>query len=127
VIAETSVVVREMSRTHRPELTAGSPYAHYLGSFARIARLQSEHMRLCLNSYALKAGPDEDELVGPCYRKAIDAAMSTIQTHYESSQTDLALSFATDVSWTRASGATSELRLANTSTSSLRSRKPPPF
>jgi len=55
-------------------------------------------MRLCLNSYALKAGPDEDELVGQCLKKALNAAMSTIQTHFESSQTDLALSFATDVS-----------------------------
>lgn len=31
-------------------------------------------------------------------RKALNAATSTIQTHFESSQTDLALSFATDVS-----------------------------
>lgn len=31
-------------------------------------------------------------------RKAVNAATSTIQTHSESSQTDLALSFATDVS-----------------------------
>jgi hypothetical protein len=79
-------------------LTIGSPYALYLGSSARIARLQAEHMRLCLNSYALKAGPDEDELAAQCLKKAMNAAMSTIQTHFESSQTDLALSFATDVS-----------------------------
>ncbi len=55
-------------------------------------------MRLCLNSFALKSGPDEDEMVAQCLKKGLNAAMSTIQTHFESSQTDLALSFATDVS-----------------------------
>ncbi|OCF39443.1 hypothetical protein I317_06767 [Kwoniella heveanensis CBS 569] len=75
---------------------SGSPYTLYLGSSARIARLQADHMRLCLNSFALKSGPDEDEYVAQCLKKALNAAMSTIQTHYESSQTDMALSFATD-------------------------------
>ncbi|ORX33857.1 hypothetical protein BD324DRAFT_206404 [Kockovaella imperatae] len=74
----------------------GSPYALYLGPSVRIARLQAEHLRLCLNSYALKAGADEDEEIGQCLKKALNAAMGTIQTHFESSQTDLALSFATD-------------------------------
>lgn len=55
-------------------------------------------MRLCLNSFALKSSPDEDDFVAECLKKALNAAMTTIQTHYESSQTDLALSFATDVS-----------------------------
>ena len=55
-------------------------------------------MRLCLNSYALKADPEEDEEIVQCLKRASNAAMSTIQTHFESSQTDLALSFATDVS-----------------------------
>jgi hypothetical protein len=81
-----------------PTHFTGSPYTLYLGSSARIARLQAEHMRLCLNSYALKSAPEEDELIALCLKKALNAAMSTIQTHYESSQTDLALSFATDVS-----------------------------
>ncbi|WVF71872.1 hypothetical protein IAT40_006682 [Kwoniella sp. CBS 6097] len=75
---------------------SGSPYTLYLGSSARIARLQADHMRLCLNSFALKSGPDEDDYVAQCLKKALNAAMSTIQTHYESSQTDMALSFATD-------------------------------
>lgn len=78
----------------------GSPYALYLGSSVRIARIQAEHLRLCLNSYALKAGPDEDELIGKYLKKALNAALGTIQTHFESNQTDLALSFATDVSST---------------------------
>ncbi|WVQ78436.1 hypothetical protein IAT38_000522 [Cryptococcus sp. DSM 104549] len=76
--------------------TVGSPYTLYLGSSARVARLQADHMRLCLNSFALKSGPDGDDLVAECLKKALNAAMSTIQTHHESSQTDLALSFATD-------------------------------
>lgn len=77
---------------------SGSPYALHLGSLVRIARVQSEHLRLCLNSYALKAGADEDELIGKYLKKALNAALGTIQTHFESNQTDLALSFATDVS-----------------------------
>ncbi|KAK8869531.1 hypothetical protein IAR55_000097 [Kwoniella newhampshirensis] len=77
-------------------LWSGSPYTLYLGSSARIARLQADHMRLCLNSFALKSGPDEDPFVAQCLKKALNAAMSTIQTHFESSQTDMALSFATD-------------------------------
>lgn len=79
-------------------ISVGSPYSLYLGSSARIARLQADHMRLCLNSFALKSSPDEDDFVAECLKKALNAAMTTIQTHYESSQTDLALSFATDVS-----------------------------
>ena len=75
----------------------GSPYALYLGSWPRLARLQAEHMRLCLNSFALKSGPDEDEMIAQCRKRALDAAVSTIQTHYKSSQTDLVLTFATDV------------------------------
>lgn len=75
----------------------GSPYTLYLGSSARIARLQAEHMRLCLNSFALKSRPDTDDFIGQCLKKALIAAQSTIQTHFDSSQTDFALSFATDV------------------------------
>ena len=88
---------------------SGSPYALYLGPSTRLARLQSEHMRLCLNSFALKStsgdSPEDDVYAGPegqalgqCLKKALNSAMSTIQTHYESSQTDLALSYAIDVS-----------------------------
>ena len=76
----------------------GSTYALYLGPSARVARLQAEHMRLCLNSYVLKVGTEKDEAIGQCLRNALNAAVSTIQTHHESSQTDFGLSFATDVS-----------------------------
>jgi hypothetical protein len=55
-------------------------------------------MRLCLNSYVLKVGTEKDEAIGQCLRNALNAAVSTIQTHHESSQTDFGLSFATDVS-----------------------------
>lgn len=60
--------------------------------------MQADHLRLCLNSYALKGRADEDEEIAKCLRAALNAATSTIQTHHESSQTDLGLSFATDVS-----------------------------
>ena len=82
------------SRMHRS--VPGSRYTLYLGASARIARLQGEHMRLCINSYALR--PGNDVFVAPYLRKALNAASSTIQTHFESSESDLALSFATDVS-----------------------------
>ncbi|WVN86579.1 uncharacterized protein L203_101746 [Cryptococcus depauperatus CBS 7841] len=75
---------------------AGSPYSLYLGSSARIARLQGDYMRLCINSFALKSCPEKNEYIAECLKKALNSAMATIQTHYESSQTDLALSFATD-------------------------------
>nr|XP_019013828.1 uncharacterized protein I206_01902 [Kwoniella pini CBS 10737]OCF52609.1 hypothetical protein I206_01902 [Kwoniella pini CBS 10737] len=95
---------------------SGSPYSLYLGSSARIARLQADHMRLCLNSFALKSGPEEDEVVAQCLKKALNAAMSTIQTHHESSQTDLALSFATDyLTITLAQAAVFLVRIAKSS------------
>ncbi|WVW82755.1 hypothetical protein I302_104766 [Kwoniella bestiolae CBS 10118] len=95
---------------------SGSPYTLYLGSSARIARLQADHMRLCLNSFALKSGPEEDEVVAQCLKKALNAAMSTIQTHHESSQTDLALSFATDyLTITLAQSAVFLVRIARSS------------
>ncbi|WWC89732.1 uncharacterized protein L201_004657 [Kwoniella dendrophila CBS 6074] len=95
---------------------SGSPYSLYLGSSARIARLQAEHMRLCLNSFALKSSPEEDEIVSQCLKKALNAAMSTIQTHHESSQTDLALSFATDyLTITLAQAAVFLVRIAKSS------------
>lgn len=55
-------------------------------------------MRICLNLFALKAPPDELKFTGDSLSRGLQAAMTTIQTHHESSQTDLALSFATDVS-----------------------------
>jgi hypothetical protein len=75
-----------------------SPYALYLGPSARIARLQAEHLRLSINSIALHSSVDQElDSIHPYLRKALNAATSTIQTHFESSQSDLALSFATDV------------------------------
>lgn len=91
----------------RTWIYAGSPYALYLGPSARIARLHAEHVRLCINSYALKAGADQDAYMAQCLKKALVAAMATIQAHHEASQTDLALSFANDVrcpSWDQFDG-----------------------
>ncbi|CAI7581146.1 unnamed protein product [Penicillium viridicatum] len=77
---------------------AGSSHALYLGASARIARLQAEHLRLSINAMALRSSTHSDghESSVTYLRKALNAAKSTIQTHFESSQTDLALSFATD-------------------------------
>ena len=80
-------------------LMIGSQYSMYLGPSSRIARLQGEHMRLCVNSYAMKSSSAEgdDEAVAPYLKKALNAATSTINAHFESSESDLALSFANDV------------------------------
>ncbi|KAH8622035.1 hypothetical protein IG631_23141 [Alternaria alternata] len=78
---------------------SGSSHALYLGASARIARLQAEHLRLSINAMALRSSTHSEGHEGSItyLRKALIAATSTIQTHFESSQTDLALSFATDV------------------------------
>lgn len=55
-------------------------------------------MRLCLNAYALRSAPEGDPFIADCLRKAFNAAVATIETHYESRQSDMALSFVTDVS-----------------------------
>ncbi|KAH7390063.1 hypothetical protein BKA64DRAFT_112325 [Cadophora sp. MPI-SDFR-AT-0126] len=77
---------------------SGSSHALYLGASARIARLQAEHLRLSINAMALRSSTHSDshESSVTYLRKALNAAKSTIQTHFESSQTDHALSFATD-------------------------------
>ncbi|CAN9241101.1 unnamed protein product [Alternaria alternata] len=77
---------------------SGSSNALYLGASARIARLQAEHLRLSINAMALRSSTHSEghESSITYLRKALNAATSTIQTHFESSQTDLALSFATD-------------------------------
>ncbi|KAJ5814476.1 hypothetical protein N7474_006253 [Penicillium riverlandense] len=77
---------------------SGSSHALYLGASARIARLQAEHLRLSINAMALRSSTHSDghESSVTYLRKALNAAKSTIQTHFESSQTDIALSFATD-------------------------------
>jgi hypothetical protein len=65
----------------------------HLGASASIASLQAEHLRLCINSYALQAAGD----VSPSLHKAFNAAVALISAHSKSSQGDLALSFAIDV------------------------------
>lgn len=97
---------------------SSSHYLPYLGPSARICRLQAEHMRLCLNSFALNAAPEEDKHVADSLYRGLQAAMSTIQTHHESSQTDLALSFATDyLTITLAQAAVFLIRIAKAPTS----------
>ena len=78
-------------RADRP----GSPYPVQLGASAQTVSLQAEHVRLCINSYALQTQSPE---AGAALRKALDAAITIISAHNLSSQGDLSLSFAIDVS-----------------------------
>ena len=77
-----------------PWLMAGSPYTVQLGASAQTISLQAEHVRLCINSYALQTHSAE---MGPLLRKAFDSATTIINAHDLSSQGDLSLSFAIDV------------------------------
>lgn len=86
---------------------AGSLYAIQLGPCSRLAKLQSEHVRLCLNSLALKPGLQENAtgeeaiLMQNCVRLATESALNTIQTHFDVSRTDMILSYSVDVSMCR--------------------------
>lgn len=73
----------------------GSSYPVQLGASAQTVSLQAEHVRLCINSYALQTQSPE---AGAALRKALDAAITIISAHNLSSQGDLSLSFAIDVS-----------------------------
>ena len=53
---------------------------------------------LSINSRVLEETPSESATFSKYLGKAIDAAISIIQIHYDSSQTGLSLSFAPDVS-----------------------------
>jgi hypothetical protein len=77
------------------EATPGAPYASLLAGSSHIIRLQAEHVRLCLNSHALEQSMTDS--LSKYIQKAVDAAISIIQIHSDSSQTGLALSFAPDV------------------------------
>lgn len=81
----------------RTWLYSGSSYAIYLGPSARLARLHAEHIKLCINSYALKAGVEGDVQLSQSLKKALVAAMGIIQAHFDAAQSDLVLSFAADV------------------------------
>ncbi|EIW72499.1 hypothetical protein TREMEDRAFT_24778 [Tremella mesenterica DSM 1558] len=80
----------------------GSFHALQLGPCSRLAKLQSEHVRLCLNSLALKPGlqenvtGDDAMLMQNCIKQATEAALNTIQTHFDVSNSDMILSYSVD-------------------------------
>lgn len=98
--ARSPETFQDLGQSTKLMCVVGSSHGLYLGASARIARLQAEHLRLSINAMALRSSTRSDghESSVMYLRKALNAAKSTIQTHFESSQTDLALSFATDVS-----------------------------
>jgi hypothetical protein len=65
-----------------------------LGAASRLSKLQSEHVRLCINSLALKPGVQEHatgeeiDLLQSSVRRAAEAAMNTVQ---------MSLSYSVDV------------------------------
>ena len=63
-----------------------------------MARLQLEHLRLCLNAFVFNEGKSEGDAGARNLRLAVNAATSTVQMHHESTETDMGLGFATDVS-----------------------------
>lgn len=73
-------------------------------SSLRFAKLQAEHVRLSVNSIALKAdareaaGSEDSDWLQTCVVKAMDAAISLIDMHISSSETDLLYSYSFEVS-----------------------------
>lgn len=84
---------------------SGSLSAIKLGKSGRLAKLQSEHVRLCLNSLALKPGlleTDNSALtpsMASYVQKATEAAINTIQAHSDAVDEDDYLSYSVDVSF----------------------------
>lgn len=74
-----------------------------MGPCTRFAKLQAEHVRLCLNSIALKpdlqetATGDEAELMQSCVRRAAEAAINMIQMHLDAARSDHAFSYSFEV------------------------------
>ncbi|CUA76608.1 putative 4-hydroxy-2-oxoglutarate aldolase, mitochondrial [Rhizoctonia solani] len=74
---------------------SSSRYLPYLNSSTRIARMYSEHVRLCLNSLALRTDLD-GEAVAKCLDKALNSAMAIIQMQHDSATTDGGMSYSID-------------------------------
>lgn len=78
-----------------------------MDSHIRFAKIQCEHVRLTVNSIALKADAQETNGSGTsdwlqqCIVKATDAAISLIDMHIEASQGALEFSYSFEVSRSR--------------------------
>jgi hypothetical protein len=75
-------------------------------SSLRFAKLQGEHVRLSVNSIALKAdaseaaGSEESDWLQVCVVKAMDAAVNLIDMHITAAEGDLLFSYSFEVcSW----------------------------
>ncbi|KAJ1306439.1 hypothetical protein OPQ81_007442 [Rhizoctonia solani] len=76
---------------------SSSRYLPYLNSSTRIARTYSEHVRLCLNSLALRPTTDADgEVVEKFLDKALTSATTIIQMHHDAATTDRGMSYSID-------------------------------
>lgn len=76
----------------------GAPRATNLAGSIRLAKLHGEHLRLLINSLAHNIQWRDREAKAKCIHKAVQAALAMIRAHVESSETDMSLSFAPDVS-----------------------------
>ncbi|KAG8738928.1 hypothetical protein FRC11_001032 [Ceratobasidium sp. 423] len=76
---------------------SSSRYFPYLNSSTRIARMYSEHVRLSLNSLALRPTTDSDgEVVDKCLEKAFSSATNIIQMQHDAATTDGGMSYSID-------------------------------
>ncbi|CAE6415791.1 unnamed protein product [Rhizoctonia solani] len=94
-------IVQEMNerldKWSRDWTWSSSRYLPYLNSSTRIARMYSEHVRLSLNSLALRPTADLDgEVVDKYLDKALNSAMAIIQMQHDSATTDRGMSYSID-------------------------------
>ncbi|CAE6370416.1 unnamed protein product [Rhizoctonia solani] len=76
---------------------SSSKYLPYLNSSTRIARMYSEHVRLCLNSLALRPATGVDsEVVEKYLDKALHSATTIIQMQHDAATTDEGMSYSID-------------------------------
>jgi hypothetical protein len=73
---------------------SGSLRSIQLGHLATLAKLQAEHVKLCLNALTLRPEVVTEEVY---LQKAAEAAITTIQTHAEMTKRDLILRCGVDV------------------------------
>ena len=103
-----ALVLRDLNKRlddwHRRWTWSGARGALQMNrSSLRFAKLQGEHIRLSVNSIALKAdaretaGSNESDWLQTCVVKAMDAAIALIDMHIEASETDLLFSYSFEV------------------------------
>jgi hypothetical protein len=86
------------------DLIVGSSYHLRMGGYSRLIKLQSQHLRLCINSLALRNAFQEvlKDPTSVMYGLLTSAAMSALdiaQAYIDSATTDGYFTFALDVSF----------------------------